>query len=59
MGEFDFVKRVLVEDFEAKIHFGRLNMKPGYIFEHNSNSTIFIVQLQEAYNICHVFLKWC
>lgn len=29
MGEFDFVKRVLVEDFDATIHFGRVNMKPG------------------------------
>lgn len=32
MGEFDFIKRVLVEDFEAKTHFGRVNMKPGYTF---------------------------
>ncbi|CAG9856096.1 unnamed protein product [Phyllotreta striolata] len=29
MGEFDVLKRVLVEDFEATIHFARLNMKPG------------------------------
>lgn len=29
MGEHDFIKRVLVEDFEAIIHFGRVNMKPG------------------------------
>jgi molybdopterin biosynthesis enzyme len=29
MGEFDFIKRVLIEDFNATIHFGRVNMKPG------------------------------
>lgn len=29
MGEYDVIKRVLEEDFEAKIHFGRVNMKPG------------------------------
>lgn len=29
MGEHDFIKRVLVEDFNATIHFGRVNMKPG------------------------------
>nr|XP_023030118.1 gephyrin [Leptinotarsa decemlineata] len=29
MGEFDVLKRVLVEDFGAEIHFGRVNMKPG------------------------------
>ncbi|XP_015834901.1 gephyrin isoform X3 [Tribolium castaneum] len=29
MGEFDFIKRVLIEDFNATVHFGRVNMKPG------------------------------
>ncbi|KAG5879126.1 Gephyrin, partial [Gonioctena quinquepunctata] len=29
MGEFDVLKQVLAEDFGAKIHFGRVNMKPG------------------------------
>ncbi|XP_057652615.1 gephyrin [Diorhabda carinulata] len=29
MGEFDVLKQVLVEDFGAKIHFARVNMKPG------------------------------
>lgn len=29
MGEFDILKDVLVEDFNAMIHFGRINMKPG------------------------------
>ncbi|KAF5302260.1 hypothetical protein FQA39_LY10299 [Lamprigera yunnana] len=29
MGEFDVIKNVLVEDFRATIHFGRINMKPG------------------------------
>ncbi|KAF5274311.1 hypothetical protein FQR65_LT04430 [Abscondita terminalis] len=29
MGEFDLIKKVLVEDFDATIHFGRINMKPG------------------------------
>ncbi|XP_019755844.1 gephyrin [Dendroctonus ponderosae] len=29
MGEFDFLKQVLVEDFGAQVHFGRVNMKPG------------------------------
>ncbi|VEN63111.1 unnamed protein product [Callosobruchus maculatus] len=29
MGEFDVVKRVLEVDFDARIHFGRVNMKPG------------------------------
>lgn len=29
MGEFDVLKDVLVEDFGATIHFGRINMKPG------------------------------
>ncbi|CAH1968759.1 unnamed protein product [Acanthoscelides obtectus] len=29
MGELDVVKRVLQEDFEARIHFGRINIKPG------------------------------
>nr|CAI5828087.1 unnamed protein product [Callosobruchus analis] len=29
MGEFDVVKRVLEADFGARIHFGRVNMKPG------------------------------
>lgn len=32
MGEYDYVKRVLVEDFEGTIHFGRINMKPGYFY---------------------------
>ncbi|XP_066254105.1 gephyrin [Euwallacea similis] len=29
MGEYDLLKQVLVHDFEARIHVGRLNMKPG------------------------------
>ncbi|XP_066141382.1 gephyrin [Euwallacea fornicatus] len=29
MGEYDLLKQVLVQDFEARIHVGRLNMKPG------------------------------
>ncbi|KAJ8937396.1 hypothetical protein NQ318_015748, partial [Aromia moschata] len=29
MGEYDILKRVLAEDFDALIHFGRVNMKPG------------------------------
>ncbi|GJQ65340.1 hypothetical protein Trydic_g7455 [Trypoxylus dichotomus] len=29
MSEFDLIKEVLLQDFEATIHFGRLNMKPG------------------------------
>lgn len=29
MGEHDFVKQVLKEDFGADIRFGRVNMKPG------------------------------
>lgn len=29
MGERDLVKQVLVEDFGASVHFGRVNMKPG------------------------------
>ncbi|KRT79382.1 hypothetical protein AMK59_7880, partial [Oryctes borbonicus] len=29
MSEFDLIKEVLLEDFGATIHFGRLNMKPG------------------------------
>lgn len=29
MGEFDFLKQVLVDDFGARVHFGRVNMKPG------------------------------
>ncbi|CAG9864781.1 unnamed protein product, partial [Phyllotreta striolata] len=29
MGEVDMLKRVLVEDFQATIHFSRVNMKPG------------------------------
>lgn len=29
MGEYDVIKRVLEIDFKAKIHFGRVNMKPG------------------------------
>ncbi|KAL3266261.1 hypothetical protein HHI36_010441 [Cryptolaemus montrouzieri] len=29
MGEFDLIKKVLVSDFGALIHFGRVNMKPG------------------------------
>lgn len=29
MGEFDLIKEVLVKDFGAVIHFGRVNMKPG------------------------------
>lgn len=29
MGEYDLVKAVLTVDFGAKIHFGRVNMKPG------------------------------
>lgn len=32
MGEFDIMKDVLVEDFGAMIHFGRINMKPGCVF---------------------------
>lgn len=29
MGEHDFVKQVLKDDFNATIHFGRVNVKPG------------------------------
>ena len=29
MGEYDVLKQVLIEDFGAKIIFGRVNMKPG------------------------------
>ena len=29
MGEKDLLKQVLVEDFNATIHFGRINLKPG------------------------------
>lgn len=29
MGEFDLIKQVLVQDFNASIHFGRVDMKPG------------------------------
>lgn len=29
MGEFDVIKNVLIDDFAATIHFGRINMKPG------------------------------
>lgn len=29
MGEYDVVKQVLIQDFNATIHFGRINMKPG------------------------------
>lgn len=29
MGEKDLVKQVLIEDFGATVHFGRVNMKPG------------------------------
>ncbi|XP_044749881.1 gephyrin-like [Coccinella septempunctata] len=29
MGEFDLIKKVLVADFSALIHFGRVDMKPG------------------------------
>lgn len=29
MGERDLVKQVLIEDFRATVHFGRVNMKPG------------------------------
>jgi len=29
MGEYDVIKKVLIEDFNATIHFGRVNMKPG------------------------------
>ena len=29
MGERDLLKCVLINDFDAKIHFGRVNLKPG------------------------------
>lgn len=29
MGEFDILKEVLIQDFNATLHFGRVNMKPG------------------------------
>lgn len=29
MGERDLIKRILVQDFKATIHFGRVNLKPG------------------------------
>lgn len=29
MGEKDILKRVLIEDFNATVHFGRVNLKPG------------------------------
>lgn len=29
MGEFDLLREVLLTDFEAFIHFARVNMKPG------------------------------
>ncbi|KAF7276509.1 hypothetical protein GWI33_010213, partial [Rhynchophorus ferrugineus] len=29
MGEYDLLKQVLIEDFGATVHFGRVNMKPG------------------------------
>lgn len=31
MGEFDLIKKVLVADFNALIHFGRVDMKPGWV----------------------------
>lgn len=33
MGEFDIIKQVLLEDFGAVIHFARVNMKPGYVYD--------------------------
>jgi gephyrin len=32
MGEKDLLKEVLVADVGAIIHFGRVKMKPGYVF---------------------------
>jgi gephyrin len=32
MGEKDLLKEVLVADIGAIIHFGRVKMKPGYVF---------------------------
>lgn len=29
MGEYDILKQVLIQDFNATIHFGRVDMKPG------------------------------
>lgn len=31
MGEYDILKEVLIQDFNARIHFARLNMKPGFV----------------------------
>jgi molybdopterin biosynthesis enzyme len=32
MGEKDLLKEILVTDLGAVIHFGRVQMKPGYIY---------------------------
>lgn len=32
MGEKDLLKEILVADLGAVIHFGRVQMKPGYVF---------------------------
>lgn len=29
MGEKDLLKQIIETDFDAKIHFGRINLKPG------------------------------
>lgn len=31
MGEKDWLAEVLLQDLNAKLHFGRINMKPGYL----------------------------
>ena len=32
MGEKDFIKPILEERLNTTIHFGRVNLKPGYLF---------------------------
>lgn len=32
MGEKDFLKAILTQDFGATVHFGRVDMKPGSVY---------------------------
>lgn len=60
MGDKDFLKQILVADLGAKVHFGRVNMKPGKpcTFATVNNKLIFCLPGNpvSAMVTCHLFV---
>ena len=49
MGEHDFIKSIIERKLHGKIHFGRVNVKPGFVF-----SFLFIkAEVQETDDVCY------